>query len=89
MYPPLLPCLQTILVSDIRTISVSDSRTVIGRNRHVASPIWSRIDWPTSLKIRIVGLNFAELVMDKTVHLEFYLPLSGRRFYDSFNFIIL
>ena len=68
----LLPCLQTIRVSD------RDSRTVIGRTRHVTSPIWSRIDWLTGPKIRIVGLSFAELEMDKTVHLEFYLPLSGR-----------
>ena len=34
----------------------------------------SRIDWLTGPKIRIVGLSFAELEMDKTVHLEFYLP---------------
>ena len=68
----LLPCLQTIRVSD------RDPRTVIGRTRHVTSPIWSRIDWLTCLKIRIVGLSFAELELDKTVHLEFYLPLSGR-----------
>ena len=71
-YQPLLPCLQTIRVSD------QDSRTVIGRTRHVTSPIWSRIDWLTGPKIRIVGLSFAELEMDKTVHSEFYLPLSGR-----------
>ena len=45
---------------------------------HVTSPIWSSIDWLTGQKIRIVGLSFAELEMDKTVHLEFYLPLSGR-----------
>ena len=51
---------------------------MIGRTRHVTSPIWSRIDWLTGPKIRIVGLSFAELEMDKTVHLEFYLPLSGR-----------
>ena len=68
----LLPCLQTIRVSD------RDSRTVIGRTRHVTSPIWSRIDWLTGPNIRIVGLSFAEVDMDKTVHLEFYLPLSGR-----------
>ena len=43
-----------------------------------SSPIWSRIDWLTGLKIRIVGLSFVELEMDKTAHLEFYLPLSGR-----------
>ena len=49
---------------------------VIGRIRHVTSPIWSRIDWLAGPKIRIVGL--AELEMDKTVHLEFYLLLSGR-----------
>ena len=68
----LLPCLQTIRVSD------RDFRTVIGRTRHVTSPIWSHTDWFTGPKIRIVGLSFAELEMDKTVHLEFYLPLSGR-----------
>ena len=66
----LLPCLQTIRVSD------RDSRTVIGRIRHMTSPIWSRIDWLAGPKIRIVGLC-AELEMDKTVHLEFYLLLSG------------
>ena len=42
------------------------------------SPIWRRIDWLTGPKIRIVGLSFADLEMDKTVHSEFYLPLSGR-----------
>ena len=67
-----MPCLQTIRVSD------RDSRTVIGRIRQVTSPIWSSIDWLDGPKIRIVGLNFAEVEMDKTVHLEFYLPLSGR-----------
>ena len=67
-----MPCLQTIRVSG------RDSRTVIGRIRHVTSPIWSHIDWLTGPKIRIVGLSFAELEMDKTVHLEFYLPLSER-----------
>ena len=41
----LLPCLQTIRVSD------RDSRTVIGRTRHVTSPIWSRIDWLTGPKM--------------------------------------
>ena len=71
-YYLLLPCLQTIRVSD------RDSRTVIGRTHHVTSPIWSRIDWLTDPKIRIVGLSFAELEIDKTFHLQFYLPLSGR-----------
>ena len=65
----LLPCLQTIRISD------RDSRTVIGRTRHVTSPIWSRIDWLTGPKIRIVGLSFAEVEMDKTFHLEFHLLL--------------
>ena len=51
---------------------------MIGRTRHVTSPIWSRTDWLTGPEIRIVGLSFAELEMDETVHLEFYLPLSGR-----------
>ena len=68
----LLPYLQTVRVSD------QESQTVIGRTRHVTSPIWSRNDWLTGPKIRIVGLSFAELEMDKTDHLEFYLPLLGR-----------
>ena len=51
---------------------------MIGRTCHVTSPIWNSTDWLTGLKIRIVGLSFAELEMDKTVHLVFYLPLSGR-----------
>ena len=50
---------------------------VIGRIRHVTSPIWSRIDWLAGPKIRVVVLSFAELEMDETVHLEFYLRLSG------------
>ena len=54
------------------------SYSQIGRTRHVTSPIWSHIDWPTGPKIRIVGLSLAELEMDKTVHLDFYLPLSRR-----------
>ena len=72
VFEVLLPCLQTIRVA------VRDSRTVIGRIRHVTSLIWSRIDWLAGPKIRIVGLSFAELEMDKTVHLELYLLLSGR-----------
>ena len=51
---------------------------MISRINHVISPIWSRIDWLAGPKVRIVGLGFAELEMDKTVHLEFYLLLSGR-----------
>ena len=51
---------------------------MIGRTCHVTSSIWNRIEWLTGPKIRIVGLSFAKLEMDKTVHLEFYLPLSGR-----------
>ena len=51
---------------------------MIGRTGHVTSPIWSRIDWLTGPKIRIAGFSLAELEMDKTVHLEFYLSLSGR-----------
>ena len=71
-YTVLLPCLQTIRVSD------RDPCTVIGRTRHVTSPIWSRIDWLTGPKILIVGLSFVELEMDKTVHLEFiYHCLAG------------
>ena len=50
---------------------------MIGRIRDVTSPIWSRIDWLAGLKIHIVGLSFAELEIDKTVHLEFYLLLMG------------
>ena len=64
-YTALFPCLQTIRVSD------RDPGTVIGRTRHMTSPIWSRIDWLTGPKIRIVGLSFAEFEMDKTVHSEF------------------
>ena len=67
-----MPCVQTIRVSD------RDSRTVIGRTGHMTSPVWSRVDWLTGPKIRIVGLSFAELEIDKTVHLEFHLSLSGR-----------
>ena len=51
---------------------------MIGRNRHVTSPIWSRIDWLASPKMRIVSAGFAELKRDKTVHLKINLPLSGR-----------
>ena len=85
-YRALLPCLQTIRVSD------RDSRTVIGRTRHVTSPIWSPIDWLTGPKIRIVGHSFAELELDKIVHLEFYYRCLGGaniefnrifQFYDS------
>ena len=50
---------------------------MIGRTRHVTSPIWSRIDWVSGPKIRIVGQSIAELEMDKTVQLKLYLPLSG------------
>ena len=68
----LLPCLQTIRVSD------RISRTVIGRTRHVTSPIWSRVDWLTGPKIRIVGLNFAEVEMDKQLIYNFiYRCLEG------------
>ena len=75
--------METIITSIIaslanNTASDRDSRTVIGRTCHLTSPIWSRIDWLTGPKIRIVGLSFAELELDKTAHLEFYLPLSGR-----------
>ena len=50
---------------------------MIGKT-HPCSPIWSRIDWLVGPKIRIVGLSFAELEMDKAVHFKLYLPLSGR-----------
>ena len=76
VYCTLLLCLQAIRVSD------RDSRTVIGRTRHVIRPIWSRIDWLTGPKIHIIGLSFAEIEMDKAVHFEFYLPLSGRSKYQ-------
>ena len=65
---------------------------MIGRTRHVTSQIWSRIDWLTGPKIRIVGLSVAELELDKTVHLEFYYRCLGGvninfnrifQFYDS------
>ena len=46
----LLPCLQTIQVSDRK------SRTVIGRIRHVTSPIWSRIDWLAGRKFVLLAL---------------------------------
>ena len=46
--------------------------------RNFSQAIRGRIDWLASPKIRIVGLSFAELELDETVHLEFYLPLSGR-----------
>ena len=55
-------------------VSGRDSRTMIGRTRHVTSPIWSRIDWLAGPKIRIVGLRFVELKMDKTVHFKTLLP---------------
>ena len=42
---------------------------MIGRTRHVTSPVWSRNDWLTGPKIRIVGHGFGELEMGKTVHL--------------------
>ena len=71
--------MQTLTVMCIiALLTERDSRTVIDRIRHVASPIWSRIDWRAGPKIRIVGLSVAELEMDKIVHLEFYLLLSGR-----------
>ena len=56
------------LLPCLQTIRGSDrdSRTVIGRTRHVP------------LRVRIVTLSFPELEMDKTVQLEFYLPLFGR-----------
>ena len=49
----LLPCLQTIRVSD------RVSGTVIGRTRHVTTPVCGCIDWLTGPKIRIAGLTFA------------------------------
>ena len=49
---------------------------MIGRTRHVISPTGAVL---TGLpKMRIVGLRFAGLEMDKTVDLKLYLPLSGR-----------
>ena len=52
---------------------------MIGRIRHVTSPIWSRINWLAGPKIRVVGLSLAGLEMDETVHLKLDLPLSGRK----------
>ena len=51
---------------------------MIGRTRHLTSPIWSRIDWYAGSKIRIAGLSFAELEMDKTGHLKLYLLMPER-----------
>ena len=63
---------------------------MIGRIRQVTSPIWSRIDWLAGPKIRIVSLSFAELDMDETVHLEFYLLLSGSSKHQfQWNILIL
>ena len=79
----LLPSLQRRRVSD------QHSRTVIGRIRHVTTPIWSRIDWLTGSKIRILGLSFAELEVDKTVYLEFVCSCLGAvniNFYRIFQF---
>ena len=42
----------------------------------MASPIWRRIDWLAGPKIRIVGLSFAELEMDETVHLKLYIGVN-------------
>ena len=58
-------------------MSDRDSCIVIARIRHVISPIWSRIEL-AGPKIRTVDPSFAELKMDKTVNLKFYLALSGR-----------
>ena len=48
---------------------------MIDRTHHVTSPIWSHIDWLADPKIRIAGLNFAELEMDKTVTIIFAIAL--------------
>ena len=53
----LLACLQTIMASD------HDSPTVIGRTRHVTSPVWNRTDWFAGPKIRSVGLSFTDFQM--------------------------
>ena len=37
-----------------------DSRTAIGKNRHMSSPIWSSIEWLAGPKARIFGLSFPE-----------------------------
>ena len=37
---------------------------MIGRTRHVTSPIWNRIDWLAGPKICIVGQSFADLEME-------------------------
>ena len=46
--------------------------------RNFSQAIKSHIDWLAGPKILIVGLSFAELEMDKTVHFKLYLPLPGR-----------
>ena len=65
------------MLGNLIQVSNRYSRTVIGRTCLVTSPIWSYIHWLTGPKIRIVGLRFAKLEMDKKVHLKLYLPLSG------------
>ena len=46
--------------------------------RNFSQAIRSRIDWLAGPKIRTVGRSFAEVEMNKPVHLEFHLALSGR-----------
>ena len=58
------------------------SRKVIGRTRHVTSPIWNRIDWLVGPKIHVVGLSTADFETDKTVQLKLYLPLFGRNTHE-------
>ena len=40
-----------------------DSPTVIGRTRHVTSPVWNRTDWFAGPKVRSVGLSFTDFQM--------------------------
>ena len=63
-------------------VSDWDSLAVIGITRHVNSPIWSRIDRLAGPKMRNVGLSFAELEGDKTVHLKLNSLLSGKSKYQ-------
>ena len=38
----------------------------------LTSPVWNGTDWIAGPKIRIVGVSFAALEMDKVAHLQFY-----------------
>ena len=47
------------------------------QNSSLDQSILEPCDWLAGLKIRLVGLSFAELEMDKTGHLKLYVLLSG------------